>query len=281
MSLANGFKARFDYSARMNFIILGISSDIGLALAKHWALQGNDIFGTYRTLSVELVEVASDFKGIYACDLLDSHSIDRCAGELKAAGVTWDVMVIAPGTMEPIGRFDVCDIDRWCDGIAVNLTAPIRFLHNSMTFRRQGSQGSSVLFFAGGGSNSAPVNVSSYTISKIALIKATELLDAEFDDIKFSIVGPGWVRTKIHEETLRAENVSPASLDETKRRLVTDSFNPMEDVVACCDWLISTPKSVVGGRNFSSVHDNWGSATLNEKLSCNRDMYKLRRYENN
>lgn len=265
---------------KLNIVILGISSDIGLALADHWAQQGNDVYGTYRTLSDGLKRLAHRFKGLYYCNLLDDQSIDRCVHRLEQDTLSWDVMVICPGTMEPIGRFDVCDIDLWRDGLTVNLIAPIRFLHKSLKFRRQDLKEPSVLFFAGGGSNSAPVNVSSYTVSKIALIKATELLDTEFADVKFVIVGPGWVRTKIHEETLRATSASQEALFETRRRLNTDDFNSMENVVACCDWLVGAPKSSVGGRNFSSVHDDWGSATLNEMLVNNSDMYKLRRSGN-
>ena len=40
-----------------------------------------------------------------------------------------------------------------------------------------------------------------YTLSKIASIKAVELLDAE-KDTKFTILGPGWVKTKIHKSTI-------------------------------------------------------------------------------
>lgn len=264
----------------LNIIILGISSDIGLALADYWAKQGNNVYGTYRTLSDSLEGVAHQFKGLYECNLLDDQSIDSCVDQLEREVVNWDVMVICPGTMEPIGRFDVCDIDRWRNGVAVNLIAPMRFLHKSLKFRQLRPKESSVLFFAGGGSNSAPVNVSSYTVSKIALIKATELLDEEYEDVKFVIVGPGWVRTKIHEETLRAPDVSKEALVETRRRLRADDFNTMENVVACCNWLVDAPKAIVGGRNFSSVYDNWGGDALSELLVKDRDMYKLRRFGN-
>jgi len=265
----------------MNVIILGISSDIGLALALHWARAGYNIYGTYRTLSAKLGAAAaasSSFKSLYRCDLLDQQSIENCVNQLQREGVSWDIVVICPGTMEPIGRFDVCDIDQWSAGIMVNLTAPIRFLHQCLGFRAKGL--CSVIFFAGGGSNSAPVNVSSYTIAKVALIKATEILDAEFDDIKFSIIGPGWVRTKIHEETLRAKHVNSVSLDETKRRLHSNDFNTLKNVLACCDWILASPKSIVGGRNFSSVHDNWAEGALNQKLASDVDMFKLRRLRN-
>ena len=278
MCRAIGLRGHFNIYFTMNIVILGISSDIGLALGVHWSLRGHNVFGTYRTFSAELAKEANAFNGLYRCDLLDNESIDQCAHQLQNEIVSWDMVVLCPGTMEPIGRFDACDIDQWNAGVSVNLIAPLRFLHKCLPFRKRDT--SSVILFAGGGSNSAPLNVSSYTVAKIALIKATELLDAEFTDIKFSIIGPGWVKTKIHQETLRADCVSLASFEETIRRHDTNDFNSMENVLACCDWLVKAPKSIVGGRNFSSVYDNWNDEALCEKLALDRDMFKLRRSGN-
>ena len=44
-----------------------------------------------------------------------------------------------------------------------------------------------------------------------------ELLNHEIKDIKISIIGPGFVKTKIHNETL--ESINNDHYAETKRRL--------------------------------------------------------------
>jgi len=44
--------------------------------------------------------------------------------------------------------------------------------------------------------------------------------------------------------------------------------------------VISQPKEVVGGRNFSVVNDKWGESKLNKELLKNENMYKLRRFGN-
>ena len=54
---------------------------------------------------------------------------------------------------------------------------------------------------------------------------------------------------------------------------------PMEKVVNCCDWLLSSSRKLVGGRNFSAVHDPWES----DKISLIQDdpnIFKLRRFGN-
>jgi NAD(P)-dependent dehydrogenase (short-subunit alcohol dehydrogenase family) len=62
----------------------------------------------------------------------------------------------------------------------------------------------SVVFFSGAGTNGPAPSYSAYCASKILLIKMCELLDSETPDASFFIIGPGMVRTKIHEQTLRS-----------------------------------------------------------------------------
>ena len=112
--------------------------------------------------------------------------------------------MLCPGTQEPAGPFVTCNFDAWEESVRVNFTGQIRIIQELLPTRRvHPALEPLVLLFAGGGTNNATVNYSAYTISKIALIKMCELLDAEVPDTRFAILGPGWVKTKIHEATLR------------------------------------------------------------------------------
>ena len=137
-----------------------------------------------------------------------------------------------------------------------------------------------VLLFAGGGTNDAPTNYSAYIISKIAQIKMCELLDAEMPDTRFAIVGPGWVKTKIHESTLSAGARAGANYQRTIDKLASNECTSMEQVLDCCDWLVEAPRNLISGRNFSVMFDKWGTEELDKMLAQNPDMYKLRRYGN-
>jgi NAD(P)-dependent dehydrogenase (short-subunit alcohol dehydrogenase family) len=265
---------------KLTALIVGVSSDIGLALASHWLSSGFDVIGSYRTMSDELLLSKDNYKKLFHCDFADKGSINSFAHNLVAQGIQWDVLVICPGTMNPIGPFSTCNIDEWELGISINLLTPLRILHALLGSKRKSNILPLVIFFAGGGVNSAPINYSSYTTSKIALIKATELLDAEFEDVRFSIIGPGWVKTKIHEETLMASDRAKFAADETRRRLELGDFNSMDRVIECIDWLLDTPKQIIGGRNFSVVHDQWGDSSFELCLQSNPDKYKLRRLGN-
>lgn len=262
-------------------LIVSISSDIGLAMADRWRARRWQVAGTYRTGTPATGRLGREGSGLVACDLADPASVDAAAAELLRLVPAWDVLVLAPGLLDPIGPFEACDFEAWAGSLDVNLVNQLRMLHRLLPARRRGTEpGPCVLFFAGGGANGAPVNTSAYTLSKIALVKMTELLDAELPDTRFAIVGPGWVRTKIHGSVLRAGERAGDNHARTVERLASGRFTPMEDVLDCCDWVVDAPRAVVGGRNLSVAFDRWGEAELERALAGNPDLYKLRRHGN-
>lgn len=262
-------------------IVISASSDIGASMCRTWRSRGWTVYGTYRTPSAAVDELRAIGVRLVECDMQSVNSVQEACAELRQLCPSWDVLVLCPGTLQPVGLFAECCFDEWEASIKTNFTGTLRVVHSLLPARRHSDGlGPCVLFFAGGGTNSAPVRFSAYTVSKIALIKMTELLDAEIPDTRFAILGPGWVRTKIHEETLHSGGRAGHALTETRRRLAADDMTPMERVVACCDWVIESPGDVVGGRNFSVVHDPWGTAELSRKLVEDSGWFKLRRNGN-
>ena len=262
-------------------IIASISSDIGIALALRWLARGWRIFGTYRTPTAATAQLAAAGVGLVACDMADSEALEAGCAELKRLCPAWDILVIASGTTEPVSTFIDTDFDEWARSIEVNFTSQMRLTHRLLPLRRiQDTNGPCVIYFAGGGTNNATTNYSAYTVSKIGLIKMCELLDTEMPDTRFVILGPGWVNTKIHQETLRAGARAGVNFVRTQQKIEQNDFTQMEDVLDCCDWLVVSPREEIGGRNFSVVNDAWSSHQLREALLSDPDMYKLRRAGN-
>ncbi len=265
----------------MGYIVISASSDIGAALSRRWVEAGIDVVGTYRQKSQSVTDLEGAGVRLVECDLGDRASIKDAISSLCNLAPRWDALIIAPGTLDPIGKFDELDFDQWEHSVSVNFVAQMRLLHGLLGGRRRDhSLGPAVLMFAGGGVNKPVQRYSAYTISKIAQIKMCEFLDAEFADVRFSIVGPGWVKTKIHDQTLAAKQAAGAGYQNTVEKLEAGRAVPMEDVIACCDWVLASPRDVVGGRNFSTEFDRWGSPELDQALRRDQDMYKLRRHGN-
>ena len=241
----------------MTKIILSASSDIGFSLAKDWRKKKFDVIGTYRTYSKKCALLEKLGVKLFECDLNSKKSINGAVIKIVKNG-RWDSLVLAAGTQDPIGEFSKVKFEDWENSITINFSRQLQFLHSLFCHRNNvdGNQ-PRVLFFAGGGTNNATRNYSAYTISKIASIKICELLDLEYPDTVFTILGPGWVDTKIHLETLSAGQKSGLNLVRTKEIYKNDQFYPMEKVIECCNWLLNEDKSIVGGRNFSAVYDPW------------------------
>ena len=251
-------------------------------MAQRWIEKEWCIYGTYRTTSSAIDELLDCGATLLECDLSDLKSVNHACLKLNELSPKWDVLVLATGALDPIGLFTDCDCEEWADSIQVNFTNQICMVHKLLSKRNRDNQlGPCVLFFAGGGINSGIVNYSAYTISKIALIKMCELLDAEIPDVRFTIVGPGRVDTKIHQATIAAGKIAGDNYKKTKYKLNSDELTTMEEVLDFCDWVINSEGDIVSGRNFSVVFDMWDTKELSEILLSDNNLYKLRRYGNN
>jgi len=266
---------------RAKTIVIAASSDIGLELSDFYLNRGHEVIGTFRTLSPSLKLLEQRGLKAISCDLT-SQALSDSLTKIKSISSAWDNLVLCPGTQDPVGPFYSCNFDKWQESINTNFVLQMRIVHDLLPLRRIASaNGPLVLLFAGGGTNNATLNYSAYTLSKIALIKACELLDAEIPDTRFTILGPGWVKTKIHKATLEAgPSLAGSNYQKTIDKLSGTECNPMSKVIECCDWVVNSPRNIVGGRNFSVVFDSWGSISLDSKLRSDPDMYKLRRSGN-
>ena len=257
----------------MKAIIISISSDIGAALAKRWQKRGYEITGTYRTPNKNIDKLNAN---LISCDLSDDESVMWATDELKRIGNNWDILAMCPGTQEPVGLFQDHNFDDWAESITINFTNQMRILHALLPSR---SKRARVLLFAGGSMNRATKYYSAYTASKVALVRMTELLALEIPDTAFTIVGPGWVKTKIHDSTLKAKERAGQDYKRTVEQLASDRCTPMDKVLDCCDWILSQPKEVIGGRNISVVADEWGTEKLSHSLRESKNKFKMRRVE--
>lgn len=261
-------------------IIISISSDIGYALGRRWLAQGVKVFGTYRTYSQNVALLLEDGVPLFPCDLTERQSILNACSLLRDQCSQWDVLVLCPALRDPIAPFIGVDFDEWEKSVMVNFVGQLRVIRELLPARDVNSVPEPmVLLFAGGGPNKATVNYSAYAVSKVALIKMCELLDAELLDTRFVIVNPGWVKTKIHEAVLE---VGPQAGDDywrTAEKFNKGTWTPMERVVGCCEWLAQAPRALVSGRYFGVEFDEWGLEKLNQRLREDPNVYKLRRYE--
>jgi hypothetical protein len=216
---------------------------------------------------------------------------DGGLGPALQEGWRWDLIVCCYGKLAPIGPFWEADAGEWEGAFWVNLLLPMRQVRKLYTRR---ALGASVCFFSGAGTGGPAPTYSAYATAKVALVKAVELLDDESPDCKFFILGPGVVRTKIHEQTLaageRAANIErvralmgscphwPGCGCGTQSGPHACEWQPegtsMDDIYACLMACVAAPKATIGGRNIYVPGDDW--SRLGE-LAGSSSALKLRR----
>ena len=256
----------------MKAIILSISSEIGGSLANKLVQKGYEVYGTYNKSTPNL-DLSS--KNLLKLDIKDYNS-KKYLDWVESIG-EWNLFISCIGSQEPIGKFSSINVEEWVEGIAENSTYQIAALLNALKFRAKEIE-SNVIFYAGGGTNSATPFYSAQTLGKISLIKATELLDEEIKDVKFTILGPGWVKTKIHNSTIKAKLKAGINYEKTIHMLNSPKkLNSIEKVVDDTLKLINLPRDLVSGRNFSSVHDDISKKNLERLKNLDINFYKLRR----
>jgi NAD(P)-dependent dehydrogenase (short-subunit alcohol dehydrogenase family) len=267
---------------RLTAFILGASSDIGGDLALRYAEDGADVIGTYRGPNSPARLAEHPRIRLLCCDVSLPTEVDRLVEAYSRLDEPWDVFVSAVGTMEPIGPFLSTDFDAWQQSVTINSLAQLRVLHGLSPYRRN-SGTAHVVFFAGGGTNGPFANYSAYCASKIFLIKMCELISDENPDINAFILGPGFVATKIHNQTFAHADAAGINLSKTMRFLETSTSNrSLADIYECINWCINSGAAISAGRNFSVVHDGWrmGGEELTSMLQLDANKFKLRRYAN-
>jgi len=263
-------------------ILIGITSDIGTALAIRYAKENHTIIGTYRSRSQieKLTAIPNCY--LFHCDINNKNNISRFVQEFIKLDLRWDTFISCPCNPLPLKSFFKCDFDEWSDSIHINAIEQLRILHRLYPLRSINQQVPNVVFFAGGGINNAVIKFSAYTISKIMLIKMCEFLDAENEDLNIFIIGPGWTMTKIHQLILKNVDQRDKRYYKTKNFIESKRGTNIDDIYNYIKWLCGQGKEIAGGRNFSVVYDKWQGKSgqeLSDKLKKNPDMYKLRRNE--
>lgn len=257
------------------FIIISANSDIGISLTNHFLKQNIKIIGTYRRKRF-LSKIEKNKKiNFFHLDLSNPISVDFFCKKIKKKFKDWESIIFCNGNLEPVGKFTKINFKNWEKSLYVNCISILKIIYN---LTKNNKKKRKLIFFAGGGTNNAVSDYSAYTLSKIFLIKFTELIDFEEKKIKACILGPGWVNTKIHRSTINSKKKIKNKI-LAKKILKRDDSKKMIKINHCIEWILNNI-DILSGRNVSLDYDGWGSKKLLDKLKKNNNLYKLRRFGN-
>lgn len=154
----------------------------------------------------------------------------------------WDLLIICTGMLEPIGRFPEVDILQWADGVEVNGLLPLRVLHYCYAQRRENA---SVCFFGGPNLSKPSPTYSAYRAGKVLLTDMVGVLNEE-TNLNVFMINPGVVKTKIHQQTMRAGSRA-ANYDRVAGMMNgEEKTTTVNEVYECLKWCIqNTPRRAV------------------------------------
>lgn len=119
--------------------------------------------------------------------------------EVTSEDVPFDLLVLARGTMEPVGRFLDCGPYALEASVHANALLPLEAF---WTLEPYANEGASVCFFGGPNPEKVEIGYSAYAASKAMLREAVRVIAAENPHLNIFMLDPGPVATKIHEQTL-------------------------------------------------------------------------------
>jgi short-subunit dehydrogenase len=266
---------------RPTVFILSVSSDIGFYLAEKFLQNGSDVIGTYRTLRPVNVRTRLQGCTLLPCDISKINEVRRLVKSVNMLKLRWSIFISCVGQLTPLTPFFDTEFGKWEKSFNVNGIFQLRVLHALYPFR-DNTHPSHAVFIAGGGVSKTVKDFSAYTAGKVMLVKMSELIDAEEKNLDIFTVGPGWVKTKIHNQVLNASHLSN-KYTETKQFLDSGKGTDLASIFQCIVNVCSLGKGITGGRNFSVVHDTINGTlkpAYKKSLSINTELFKLRRFEN-
>ena len=154
----------------MNCIIAGIGSDIGMELKKRLLLDGWEV------------------EGVKGRDMVVPQS-------------RWDMLILCYGQLSPIGKFFDCPEEAWGESVVINGLYPLNFLR--LAWPNRGEK-PAVIFIGGPNMLKPSPTYTAYRAGKAILEALVGTLASEYPEAKFRVLHPGVVKTKIHDQTLKA-----------------------------------------------------------------------------
>jgi len=189
----------------------------------------------------------------------------RCDGVIHAAGV-----------YGPIGPITDVEPAAWWDALRINLFGTFLVARAAAKRMRPYGVGRMVLFAGGGASTPFP-NYTAYASSKVAVVRFAETIAEELaPTIEVNAVGPGFVATRLHEQTLAAGDVAGVFLEKTKALLESGGVSATVGAEAAA-FLVSDAAKGINGRFVAAQYDDYRAWLEHLEELKGSELFTLRR----
>ena len=265
-------------------LVTGGSTGIGFAVARECARAGARVGICARTMSnVESAvkelrdEAFVDIMGDQ-CDVTEEGQLEQLLDTLEAAFGPLKGVVHCAAVLGPIGSILESHPAEWRQAVEVNLFGTYQVLRQCGK-RLASNGGGRMVLFSGGGATAPFPNYSAYACGKVGLVRLAETAAAEMAaySIEVNCVAPGFVITRLHEETLLAgSRAGEEYLARTMAEIETGGV-PATVGARAAVFLLSDAAKGITGKLVAAVHDELETWPLHLPELSGTDLFTLRR----
>jgi 3-oxoacyl-[acyl-carrier protein] reductase len=266
-------------------LITGGSMGIGLAIAKACAAQGASLILVSRH-EEDLQQATESLEGgkrthIYrTLDVGRPDAVKAMATSIEKEMGHLDGLVNCAGVYGPIGPVDEVDPNEFTQAIQINLLGTFYMCHYFVPLLKKGKRGKIVNYSGGGAAGPFP-NYSAYAVSKVGVVRLTENMALELKSfgIDVNAVAPGFVITRLHQQTLEAgAKAGDGFLQKTKEQIAQGGVSA--DIAAKLTvFLLSSQSDGITGKFISAPWDPWEQDSFQARLRGAADLATLRRID--
>jgi NAD(P)-dependent dehydrogenase (short-subunit alcohol dehydrogenase family) len=277
-------KQQIDLSGK-TVLVTGGSMGLGLESARSCLSYGANVFVCARGKDAlaraahELTQNASEERvGVVAADVGDASDVERLFERLVSRFGRCDGVIHAAGVLGPIGSIlEIDDPDLWWETLRINLFGT--FLVTRAAARRmKAAGGGRIVLYAGGGASAPFPNYTSYACSKVAVVRFTETVAQELaPDVEVNCLAPGFVLTRMHQETLAAgEKAGKDFLEKTQTMLAEGGVSPTIAAEVSA-FLVSDAARGITGKFVAAAYDGYTEWPMHLAELQDTDIFTLRR----
>ena len=268
----------------MNIIIFGASGSIGSFLTKEYISRRNKVLiFTKNYKSKKKLQESLNLKKVTIdqLNLENFSSINRKLNQYKFFIKRTNIIINASGDLGEIKSVLNINLKKFKKTLNVNFVSNLVLLQGLSKYIKK-NKNLLIIFFSGGGVTSYRQNFSSYSISKLSLVKLVEIASNEIDNrnVRINAIAPGIIKSRMIDTTIKNKKlVSKKEINKIKKDLNSSQIT-LKKLFNVINFLSSTKGKNITGKLISSKWDNienWDKNKI-EKL-IKSDLYSMKRVQ--
>jgi len=273
---------------KIKVIIFGATGSIGSYLAKEYISQNNEVLLFVKNIKskkkiLDELKFHSSSKKI-TIDQLNIKKLSLIKKKLnkhKSFIKNTNIIINATGGLGEIKNILKVNLKKFKNTMDINFFFNLVLLQNLLKFIKN-NKNLLLILFSGGGVTNYRKNFSSYSISKLALVKFVEIASNEINNknIRINAIAPGIIKSKMIDITMKNRKlVSKKEIIKIKKE-INFSNDALKKLFKVINFLSSNKGKKITGKLISSKWDNieiWNKKKI-EKLN-DKDLYLMRRVQ--